>query len=47
MIIRNISHKDYYNYIKLENTNISQQSYNDFITNVLGYFHVILVVENK
>ena len=45
MIIRNIHHNDYEHYKKLINSNITKEAYENFIDNVLGDHHIILVIE--
>ena len=45
MLIRNIEKNDYINYTRLIESNISQEAYTDFLDNVLGYFHIVLVIE--
>jgi predicted GNAT family N-acyltransferase len=47
MTFRNILKEDYEQYIKLIGSNISREDYNDFIDNVLGYNHIILVLKNE
>ena len=46
---RNIVKNDYNEYIKLINSNISRKHYDNFIDNVLGNDHQIIVleIENK
>jgi len=45
MIIKNIHHNDYEQYIKLINSNITREAYDKFIDNVLNERHQIIVLE--
>jgi glucosamine-phosphate N-acetyltransferase len=45
MIIRQIDKRDSINYITLIESNILQEDYNNFIDNILGDYHCILVIE--
>ena len=47
MNIRPINIDDYKKYISLINTSIDKESFNNFITNVLGDLHIIYVLEKK
>ena len=47
MIIRKILLKDYINYKKLIESNISLEYYNNFISNILNSNHIILVIEDN
>lgn len=47
MIIRNLLLTDYNNYKELIDSNISFEYYTNFITNILGTNHVILVIEEN
>ena len=47
MVIRKIHHNDYEQYIKLINSNITRIKYDNFIDNVLGPNHEIIVHEHK
>ena len=44
-MIRILLKSDYNQYIKLINSNISKEEYDNFIDNVLGDYHIILVIE--
>ena len=43
--IRNIVKNDYNEYVKLIHTDISKEKYDNFIDNVLGDYHQIIVLE--
>ena len=45
MTIRNITVEDYIGYTNLTKSHISEETYNDFINNVLGRLHIIMVIE--
>lgn len=47
MLIRNLISNDYEEYIKLLDTNITKEYFNNFINNVLNNNHIILVLENN
>ena len=44
-MIRNLLKTDFHKYTQLINSNISLDMYNDFLENVLGDLHIILVIE--
>lgn len=45
MHIRHITQHDYYDYIKLIDSNLFHEDFNDFLDNVLGETHQIIVLE--
>lgn len=47
MIIRKILLKDYIEYIKLVDSNITLEYFTNFINNILNDNHIILVIENN
>lgn len=47
MNIRPINIDDYKKYISLINTSIDKESFNNFITNILGDLHIIYVLEKN
>ena len=47
MLIRNLIHDEYEEYIKLLNTNITRDYFINFINSVLNENHIILVLENN
>tara|TARA_B110000259_G_scaffold44786_2_gene51925 strand:- start:2 stop:421 length:420 start_codon:yes stop_codon:yes gene_type:complete len=47
MIIRKILLKDYNNYIKLIDSNITFEKFSNFINNILNDKHIILVIEDE